>query len=90
MKFIFQASLIVLGLTILASPSRACLNDHETSYKEREFKSQYQTDPLSSDPEEPDGIWNLVHTHLNLMTALGGVMAVGGLALGVTIRRRVK
>jgi hypothetical protein len=90
MKRIWQISVILLGLSIMASPARACLNDRETGYKEREFRSQYLSDSLSTEPEEAEGFWNLVQSHPNLMGALGGVMAIGGLALGVTIRSKAK
>jgi hypothetical protein len=73
---------------LLASQGRACLNDRETGYREKEFKSQYQQDPPSSGSEEsPGGLVDFVMSHPTPFQIAGVLMVVGGVGFGACERR---
>ncbi len=73
------------ALASFVSPAVGCLNDGETKNREREFKSEYKQD--APPPEEGDTPL-LVAAYPKTSFALGGVMALAGVTVGLTSRRR--
>jgi hypothetical protein len=68
-------------------PAHACINDRELVPHEREFKSDYNSEPATG-PSEPGGATGYL---VGAVTAsgLGGALLAGALALGLmrTTRR---
>jgi hypothetical protein len=80
----------LLALPWFAAPAVACLNDRETRWREREFKSQYEQESPGETPapeENTPGV-NLVMAYPRTALGMGGAMALGGLTLGLTRARR--
>ena len=63
------------------SPASACLNDRETSSREKEFKLQYNNgtpDPSTSNQEKSN-----ILTYI--LFGAGGVLGMAGLGIGIAI-----